>query len=532
MPDAPHFHHTLLVSRPGFAVALGGAALAAAFPKVGLSLLVWVAVVPLLVAVQGCSPRQALRLGILFGIVFRAGSLYWLVYAMTQFGGLSWVLALAAAAVVVAYLALYWGALAVVANRLELTSAAAPFVLASTWVGLEYVQSWLLSGFPWELVGYAAGSSSLMVQVADLAGVYGLGFLALVVNAGLAALLVGGRDGTRPVLLATILVLSAAGYGAYSLAGASDPQAPEAGLTVALVQGNVPQDLKWDPSAKQEVLQRHLRLSEQGARAGAQLVVWPESSWPDAYGIERDVDARALIEHLAESESTSLLVGTVHVYEEDRRYEVTNAAVLFDSNGQWVGRYEKTHLVPFGEYLPLQRWLRFLGPLVQAVGAMRPGDPQQPLLGAASSSVPPFGLAICYEIIFPPAARQAVRRGAQFLVTITNDAWYGTTSAPYQHFSMARLRAVETRRYLIRAANTGISGIIDPWGRVVQQSELEQEIVLTGRIFPRHDISPYVRTGDVFAILCMLLGTLAVLGALFPRWGWLYGRRSREASGC
>lgn len=499
--------------RPALALAVGGLALAAAFPKVGWHLLVWVSIAPLLVAVRGGTAVRAFAGGALFGSMFRAGTLYWLVHAMTRFGGLPLPAAIAGAGALVLYLALYWALFALVARRIDLRAPSAPLVLAATWVGLEYVQGWLFSGFPWALVGYAAGATMVLAQVADLAGVYGLGFVAVAVNAALAACLLHGKRAMAPATTVAVLLVVTLVYGAYRLPA---PAAATAGsaLTVALVQGNVAQDRKWDERAKQATLTRHLELSARGARSGADLVIWPESSWPDAYGVERDAPARQLLTDLAVSEETALLVGTIHLYDVERGYEVANAAVLFDDAGEWRGRYEKQHLVPFGEYLPLQRFIGWLGPLVQAVGSMQPGAADQPLLSAESSGVPPFGLAICYEIIFPSLVRESVRQGAEFLVTMTNDAWYGTTSAPYQHFAMARMRAIETRRYLVRAANTGISGIIDPWGRVVESSPLEQEALVVGTVYGRDEISPYVRTGDLFALLCLLVAIIAIADAL------------------
>jgi len=230
-----------------------------------------------------------------------------------------------------------------------------------------------------------------------------------------------------------------------------------------------------------------------------------------------------LLAGVARRSGAALLVGTVHVEDSEAGYTIANAAVVVDGDGSAAGRYEKSHLVPFGEYLPLQGLLRFLGPLVQAVGSMRAGDPAQPLLAAPIAGVPPFGLAICYEIIFPSLVSRQVRSGAQFLITITNDAWYGTSSGPFQHFEMARLRAIENRRWLLRAANTGISGVVDPWGRVVERTEMETEALVMSAVKPRHELSPYVRSGDAFAIACLLLALACTAGAIWPRLGRFYG---------
>ena len=501
---------------------VSGLALAAAFPKLGWHPLAWVAVAPLLLAVTVVSPVRAWWYGFLFGVAFRGATLYWVVHAMTRFGGLSLPVAVLAVGLLVAYLAAYWGLFALVANRAGVERLEAILALAATWTGLEFVQSVFLSGFPWVLLGYAGAAYLPFAQVADLAGVYGLSFLVMLGNGALAAA-VRARPGWRTSAVVTGVVLSVSilyGYARLSMGPTTD-----VGVTVpvALVQGNVAQDIKWDQGVKAQTISRHLLLSERGAKNGARLIVWPESSWPDPYGVERDAEASLLLADLAQRTGAALVVGTVYVEDNDAGYTVANAAVVVDGDSGWAGRYEKSHLVPFGEYLPLQGFLKFLGPLVQAVGAMRPGDVSQPLLAAPTSGVPPFGLAICYEIIFPRLVSRQVQAGAQFLVTITNDAWYGTSSGPYQHFEMARLRAIENRRWLLRAANTGITGVVDPWGRILERTEMETEQVVVSAVRARNDLTLYVRTGNVFALACTLLASVCVAGVIWPRFGWLYG---------
>lgn len=493
------------------AVCLGALAFAAAFPKIGLHGLAWVGVVPLLIAVRQGGAWRAWWLGVAFGAVWRAGTLYWLVYAMTRFGGLSLPVALLGTTAVVGYLAVYGGIFAVLVRGLEPARSTTPLAIAAVWTGLELVQAHLFSGFPWMLVGYAGGATSILAQPADLFGVYGLSFLVVAVNAALAAVMLEPARWRGPMPTALVLLVLALGYGGARLVSAPAAGTPPAdGIEIALVQGNVAQDRKWETEARERILQDHLRLTDQGASAGADLVIWPESSWPDPYGLEGNPMARQGIERLASEHAVAILVGTVRVHEEGAELAVANAALLFDADGELRGGYEKVRLVPFGEYLPLRGILGFLGPLVQAVGELRPGDPEQELPAAPRAGVPPFAVAICYEVIFPGLIRDRVLDGAAFLTTITNDAWYGTTSAPYQHFVMARMRAVETRRWLVRAANTGISGIVDPWGRVVERTGLFTEALVRGRIAPRSGLSLYTRIGDLFAVGCLVLtGVLA-----------------------
>ena len=507
------------------AVALAGAGLALSFPKVDLHLLAWVSLAPLLLAVALVPAWQAWWMGLFCGGIYRAATLYWLVPVMVDFGGLAFPIALLAAASLVLYLAAYVGLFAVFASRCDLTNPKTPLLLGCIWVGLEFGQATLLTGFPWTFLGYAAGRDLLFMQVADVAGVYGLSFVAVVVSVALAATAQGGRRALPALVAAGGLLTAGAIYGGFRLGSApplgslileGDGAARGRSIPVALVQGNVGQRQKWDAATRATILAQHLELTDRAAAKGATLVVWPETSWPDPYGLEHNRAARAL-SRLARMRSAALLVGTTHLEGVGDGVSVSNAAVLIDADGERRGRYDKVRLVPFGEYVPLRQLLSFLGPIVEAVASLRAGDEDQALLRAPRAAIPPFGVAICYEIVFPDLVRRQVERGATFLVTITNDAWYGSSSAPYQHFAMARLRAVENRRYLARAANTGISGVIDPWGRSVEVSDLNRVALLAGVVQPRSDRSPYVRGGYWFARLCGLL-TLLTAGWVLSPW--------------
>jgi apolipoprotein N-acyltransferase len=499
--------------RGPLAVAAGAVALAAALPKFDLHLLSWVALAPLLFSAAGATPWRAWQLGFFYGLVFRAASLYWVVHAMTVHGGLSTPVAILGAALLWAYLAAFVGLFALVVQQTGIRAWPAPLLLAAVWAGLEYLQGWFLTGFPWTFVGYAIAPVGPLLQLADLTGVYGLSFLVVLTNATVAGCWAHQAMRRRQLLVVIGVLAFAFGYGAWRLGTAT---AADQKLTVGLVQGNVAQDVKWDIDARREILQRHIALTEEAARRGATVVIWPESSWPDPYGIERDPAAYEPVAAAAARYGIDVVVGTVRVQAGDDGYDVANGAVRIDPTGQLAGAYEKTHLVPFGEYLPFRSVLNRLGPLVQAVGELRAGDADQPLLGG-DAALPSFGLAICYEVIFPHIPARQVAAGARFLATITNDAWYGTTAGPYQHFAMARVRAVEHRRWLVRSANTGISGVIDPWGRVVEATPLEEPAVVVAEIGLRDDLTPYSRLGDAFGLICQLLAVVATAGALRGR---------------
>jgi len=272
-------------------------------------------------------------------------------------------------------------------------------------------------------------------------------------------------------------------------------------IRVGLVQGNVPQGQKWDPAFRDAILARYLSLTRDVARQGVDLVIWPESSTPFVFG--RDAIATEVMRAGVVQGGVPVVFGSDEVVGPTEFY---NAAFVMDATGEIRGGYRKMQLVPFGEYIPVRSVLFFARPLVEGFSDFSAGRELTLLpVGAHRLSV-----AVCYEAVFPWLAVRAVRQGSQLLTTITNDAWYGTSAAPWQHFQQARVRAVETGRYLVRAANTGISGVVDPYGRVVVQSPLFQTGTWVGEVRWLDGMTPYVRMGDAVAWACMLV-TVALL---------------------
>ncbi len=499
--------------------AISGVLLALAFPYPDLHALVWVALVPVIVAAGGGGAWRRWSAGFVTGFLWRLGSLYWIAHVMINYAGMSAPVGAAVAGLLAAWLALSTGVvllLAPIALRRGIGGAA---VFAAAWVSLEYLQTILPFGFPWSLLGYASGRSPLMMQAADLAGVWGLSFAAVFVNVAIAQRIVVGRRALSSAVAAAALVVAIAGYGAVRLAAApvvgNAPSPAAAAVRVATVQGNVEQGRIWDPDELDAILANHVDMSLEAIAAGADLIMWPESSVPVRGGLEADPSTRAMLAELARRHDTTLVVGSPH-YETGPagEWEVTNASFLVAADGEWTLRYDKVHLVPWGEYVPVSWLFRFVAPLVEAVGSFRRGAVDQELFADPDAGIPPFAMAICYEIVFPDHVRRQVARGATFLVTITNDAWFGATSAPYQHFSMAQMRAVETRRYLVRVANTGISGFVDPWGRVIESTALNEPALLLGEIWPSEEITLYVAVGDVLPRFCVVL---ALGGVVFYR---------------
>jgi apolipoprotein N-acyltransferase len=429
--------------------------------------------------------------------------LYWTPDVLRTFGGISPPLAVAAGSVLVAYLALYPAFVAAaVARASARLGPQGVLITPVVWVGAEMVRRWVLGGFPWVLLGSSQAGVTPIVQAASLAGVYGLSAVIAFVSAALALAATGrGRSRWIPSAIAALLVASLAAWGAWRVQR-GDLVTQGRPVRVALVQGNVRQDEKWDERRATDILARYLQMTRDGAGRGASLVVWPESSTP--FMFERDPAGNHAITQLARELRVSMLFGSDQ-YEPGTPPRYYNSAFLVGPDGRTAAVYRKMHLVPFGEYVPMKRLLFFVAPLVESVSDFSAGDDAVVMpLGPARLST-----AICYEVVYPDLMAAFVRRGSELLTTITNDAWYGHSSAPYQHFWQASLRAVEQGRYLVRAANTGISGIVDPYGRVLAMTPIFEQTVVTGDVRFLDAQTVYARTGDAFAYGCAVATLLA-----------------------
>ena len=482
-------------------------------PRFGHPAIAWVALSPLLSSLlvrrSGTPPARpgALRaffLGLISGVTYFVGTTYWTGSVMRQYGDLQAVIATALMLALAAYLALYPAVFALVVQRLVARFGVRGIVLApAVWVATEFGRGYLFTGFPWVNLGYSQATVLPVAQLASLCGVWGLSALVALVNAAL-VLLVFDRTRVRWWLAAAAAtaVIATSAWGSVRL---RDSVLTRSGvpLRVGVVQGNVSQDQKWNQARAGSIVQDYLDLTRRAAGEGARFILWPESALP--FFFEEEPFAGAAVRQVAIETRTTLLVGSDQI---DRtppaRY--FNAAFLIDPAGTVAAVYRKVHLVPFGEYVPLKRLLFFAGPLIQAVSDFSEGDRivMLPVAGHTAST------AICYEVVYPNLAREATREGSELLTTITNDAWFGRSSAAWQHFEMASLRAIEQGRYLARAANTGISGIVDPYGRVLVRSALFEQAVLTGDVRFLTSRTIYAQTGDVFVYAC-IAATLAAL---------------------
>lgn len=494
---------------------LSGLLLSLIFPTFDIEILAWVSLVPLLFAIEGENPLTSLYLGFAAGLVSFLGILYWVIVAIHTYGGIHLILSGLILLLLVVYLSLYVAVFAFLLNYIRQRvqwdmMVVAPFL----WVSLEYVRSFFLTGFPWATLGYSQYLNLPLIQVADITGVYGISFLILMVNGAVYDFIsiIGHRERT-PVRegVAVLAILSVVfGYGIARVKKVENISSSHRKIKIGLAQGNIDQGIKWNPAYQEKTLQIYQNLSFTLAREQPSLIIWPETATP--FFFQSEEKYRPPMLEIPEKTGAYLLFGSLSYEWSKGNVKYYNSAYLISPRREVIGRYDKIHLVPFGEYVPLSELLFFLGSL-SAVGNLSPGKTVQNL------RFPPgdLGVLICFEIIFPNLCRKFVKRGANFLVTITNDAWFGRTSAPYQHLSMATFRAIENRVWIARAANTGISAFIDAKGEILKKSDLFVEEALVGQISPKIEETLYTRYGDLFALITSAVALIFVLLAYLKR---------------
>jgi len=510
--------------RAGLAVG-SGLVCAAAFPPRDLGPVAFVGLVPLLLALEGSSPRQAAWVGYAAGLSFYLATIWWVINTMTTYGRMPLLLSLVALLLLCGFLAGYTAAFAwlLAAGRqwLRLPWGIVPLVAAGLWAALEFLRTHLFSGFPWALLGYTQYRQPAIRLLAAAVGVYGISALLVLVNGTLAGLLTlameprGEAGRWRGALLPVgVACLALVGTFGYARVLWRDPTGG-APIHVGLLQANIDQSLKWDRGYQTATLDIYERLARRVAAERPALIVWPETALP--FFLRRETELAPRVQRLLAETGTPMLIGSPDVGNDGRLY---NTAFLLGADSRIHGRYDKRHLVPFGEYVPLQRIFFFLDKLVVGIGDFGRGRTATvfSLDGAR------FSVMICYEVIFPGEVREFVRTGAQFLVNITNDAWFGRSGAPSQHLAMAAMRAVENGTYLVRAANTGVTAVIAPTGAILGETGIFTEAALVGTIRLRQGETPYTRYGDVLAWVCLVF--LGAYALALVRARWMRGHRT------
>ncbi len=501
---------------------LSGLLLTASFPPGKLSFLAWIALIPLFISLRAKTSRNAFKLGFIAGFFHYVTLLYWVIVVLGRYGNLHMAVCLLALLLLSLFLALYPGLFSYFGARIIETPFAA-FFLAALWVSLEYLRAHFFTGFPWCLLGYSQYEHLAVIQAADLFGVYGISFLIVLINGLLFRSVFIKSHPQRSLFkwewaMGVIMMAGTIAYGVHQLSNKKAVVQSAPRINAAVVQANIDQSVKWKPSYQQRTLATYFRLSGRAAPSKPALIVWPETALPFFYQDASIFSSR--MHRFADRTGATLLFGSPAYTRVGRSVEYYNRAYMISPGDPSTKAYDKRHLVPFGEYVPLKKYLPFINQLVQAAGNFTGGDRQGPLRGADLS----LGVLICFEAIFPELARDLAGDGAKILVNITNDAWFGTTSAPYQHLSMAVFRSVETGLPMIRAANTGISAFIGANGEISSRSPLFEEAVLKHSVPfpPSAPATLYTRTGDLFAWGLILVSLVKGLTLL-------YGRRKGQA---
>lgn len=469
----------------------------AVFPKIDQPWLAVICLLPLFWLARKERPWRLFQYFWLAGFIFRLGNLYWIIHVIQHYSSLKPVIASGIVTLLCIFMACFWGMVGLligwIRNRLNFTAAmiAAPFL----WVVFE----WLLNvhRFPWDLLGYSMYRYLPIAQVATIAGVYGLSWLIAAWNAAWALALAENRKYYLYSITAIVVVALIFGWWRISI----PLDGPE--LKVGIVQGSFPQDVKINYDFAQRVNDTHIELTKALiSTSHPDIIFWSESS--TMFPILAGGEWTHQITELARTAHTPILLGS-DAYVGDRVY---NSSFLIDSNGTILPiRYSKMFLVPFGEYVPFQKLLFFAGKVVPEISDFTPGEYHTPFPLNGRK----FAVNICFEVVFPQLARTFCKDGVSLLTTITNDAWFGKSSAPYQHFAMAVMRTIENRRYLVRAANTGISGIVDPYGRVIEKTDIFVQAVLSGKVRWVDEETFYTKTGDWILYLSMIVSVLVLI---------------------
>ncbi|MDD5729865.1 MAG: apolipoprotein N-acyltransferase [Candidatus Omnitrophica bacterium] len=493
---------------------LSAVLLAFSFPKFNIWIFAWIGFIPLFAALKGKSKGKAFLLSYFCGTIFWALTVYWLVH-VTLLGVILLVL----------YLSLYFGVFGLItapmSNKLR---AAGCLVIPSVWVLLEYVRSHLFTGFPWALLGYSQYLNLASIQISDITGVWGVSFILILANVAIYRVIFLKNLRLKEAVALALILISITGYGYYKLYAVLNNR-PAIRDKIAVIQGNIPQELKWDYTARDFIVNRYREITLQAVKDKPELVIWPEAALPVIVEEEPEYYERVL--DLVKQTRIPLLLGAVT--EKENNYY--NSALFISPGSGSPQKYDKLHLVPFGEYIPLRKVFPFLQ-VVVPIGDITPGKDYTvfsqyetaraylPALIRQDNTVR-FSTLICFEDLFPELSRAFTRKGASFLVNITNDAWYQYTSAPYQHLQASVFRAVENRINLVRSANTGISCFINPAGKITSmvRDKTGKDIFVTGYAtreigIDKNNFSFYTRYGDIFIAVCIIFIVCGIIPSL------------------
>ncbi len=468
----------------------------------------WFAFGPLFFVLRGKNKLQAFLFSYIAGLIFWAGTIYWLIH-VTLLGQV----------ILILYLALYFGLFGLIVSAYPLPTTYYLLSIPAAWVLLEYCRSHLMTGFPWALLGYSQYQNLAVIQIADITGAYGVSFLVMMVNVVIYSVIdsrfasacpIGRVNSSKRkfIFISLICIFITLAYGYYKIY-----RTPDTGhrtpIKISVIQGNIPQELKWYKGSRDFIINKYLRLTKEASKDKPDLLIWPEASLPVVLEDEPEYFAR--VNNLAGETGIPLLLGAVTT----KKGFYYNSAILISSNTKQFTQYNKLHLVPFGEFIPLKGVFPFLEHIAPIGDIEKGKDFTFFTLQSTYYLLPTkFSVLICFEDLFPELSREFVKRGANFLVNITNDAWYKRTSALEQHFQASVFRAIENQVYLVRSANTGLSGFISPQGKFIALDKFSDSYYTEEIIPGPAKISFYTRFDDVFVLIC---GIILLIGGMYVR---------------
>ncbi len=498
---------------------LSGIALVLSFPKANLWILAWFALCPLLFLMVKSKPIHALLYGFIFGLTFFSSLIYWIFHLLRIETDMSWPICLGVFLLLICVLSLFPSFLGYLASQAARQFGfKAIFFIPILWVSLELTRNYIFTGFPWGIVGYTQSSFLSLIQLASICGVYGVSFLIIFCNASLAYFFLDREKWKSMIPMLFLILMVAVGSGWGYLRLSQDEENIGRQISVACIQGNYGSQTGAEAS-QVAILRDYKEMTIQGAEMGCQLVVWPEST--THYQICCTEGYADLLAQICQEYRIDMVLGSVHQRKGPGQEEHFNSAFHIDSSGRVAERYDKIHLVPYGEYVPMPRALFFVKRFVEAAGDFSTGD-EYIIMNYRGD---PFSILICYEVIFPEAVRTFTRRGASFFINITNDSWFGRSAAPYQHFQFLAFRAVESGRFFIRCASTGISGIISPQGKILDKTDIFTRELLKGDIYPIYKSTFYCQMGDWLALGCVIITIALIISLLFR---WFQSRKYRK----
>ncbi|TNF47331.1 apolipoprotein N-acyltransferase [bacterium] len=491
------------------------------FPGPDLGWLSTIALIPLLVAVRSLGGRRAFFYGWVTGFVWFFVSLNWISQTISRYGDFPFPLNQLAIVLMASIYALYIGGFAAavpISHRIKGTWQV--FFLASVWVLFEYLRSWIPAPFPWLLLGSAFWKSSLIRPFYSVGGVYSLSFLAVAANVLIWQALTAMFSTHRRAAGHAIGSLAAIGIIVLTAGFLVVPEYGSERTTVAVVQGNFPQEIKWQESVREETLATYIDMTDKAVAQRVDLTVWPETAVPFYFQSEEELagDLRDFVNE----KGVHLIFGSPAFMVREGEILFYNSAYHLEPDGE-EERYDKVILVPFGEYVPFSRILPFLARLVPGEGEFATGGLQEPFRT-------PFrtGTLICFEMTFPHLSRRQVSQGAQILVNITNDGWFGSTWGPYQHLAVSAIRAAENGVPVIRAANTGVSAVFDARGRLMTSMGLFERGFIKSEISVGGSGTIYTKTGDwiVYTAVVMILFISLIILRNWRKYRWTISMNS------